>query len=313
MNRACSLLVYTVIVCGCARKGGPSGADAGKTLAEARKGFATKLVRRESAREPVVEPPLGVFRKVSYDAPPGKLAAYLSPDPGDGKKHPAIVWITGGDCNSIDDGCWKAAPPSNDQTAGAFRKAGIVMMFPSLRGGNDNPGVKEGFLGEIDDVVAAGDYLAKQEFVDPQRIYLGGHSTGGTVALLAAEYGGTTFRAIFSFGPVADVAGYDPEYLPFDTKNRRELELRAPGLWLPAIKVPTFVFEGTTEGNLDSLQAMKRISTNPNVHFYPVKGATHFSILFPVNKLLAEKVLQDTGPATNIAFTDDELNRLFGR
>ena len=29
------------------------------------------------------------------------------PNPNDGKKHPAIVWITGGDCNSIDAGCWR--------------------------------------------------------------------------------------------------------------------------------------------------------------------------------------------------------------
>ena len=60
------------------------------------------------------------------------------------------------------------------------------MMFPSLRGGNDNPGNKEGFLGEVDDVLAAADFLSKQEFVDPNRIYLGGHSTGGTLVLLVA-------------------------------------------------------------------------------------------------------------------------------
>ena len=41
------------------------------------------------------------------------------------------------------------------------------MMFPSLRGGNDNPGAKEGFLGEVDDVIAAADFLAKQPYVDP--------------------------------------------------------------------------------------------------------------------------------------------------
>ena len=30
-------------------------------------------------------------------------------------------------------------------------------------------------------------FLAKQDYVDPKRIYLGGHSTGGTLALLTAE------------------------------------------------------------------------------------------------------------------------------
>src|SRR5262249_59431771 len=113
------------------------------------------------------------------ESPAGKLAAYLSPDPKDGKKLPAIVWITGGDCNTIDEGCWRQGLAKNDQSAAQYRQAGIIMMFPSLRGGNDNPGVREGFLGEIEDVVAAADFLAKQPHVDPKRIYLGGPHTCG--------------------------------------------------------------------------------------------------------------------------------------
>ncbi len=213
------------------------------SLSEARQGFKTKLVRQASAKEPLAEPPAGVFRTVQYDSPAGKLAAYLTPDPHDGKKHPAIVWITGGDCNSIGE-VWEDAPEKNDQTAGAYRKAGIVMMFPSLRGGNENPGAREGFFGEVDDVLAAADYLAKQEFVDPHRIYLGGHSTGGTLVLLVAECS-DRFRAVFSFGPVDNVAGYPPQYLPFDTTSSREIELRSPIRWLHGIKSPVFVFEGS--------------------------------------------------------------------
>ena len=242
------------------------------SLTEARKGFQTKLVRRGATKEPVPDAPPKVFRTIQYTAPAGKLAAYLSPDPNDGKKHPAIIWITGGDCNTIGD-VWADAPASNDQTAGGFRKAGIVMMFPSLRGGNDNPGVKEGFLGEVDDVLAAADFLAQQKYVDPGRIYLGGHSTGGTLALLVAECS-DRFRAIFSFGPADNVGGYGPEYLPFDTSNPRELELRSPGRWLASIKAPTFVFEGMVQGNIDSLRAMARSSTNPQLHFLAVRGRT---------------------------------------
>ena len=195
-------------------------------MSEARQGFKTKLVRQASAKEPLPEPPAGVFRTVQYESPAGKLAAYLTPDPHDGKKHPAIIWIVGGDCNSIGE-VWEDAPESNDQTAAAYRKAGIVMMFPSLRGGNENPGAKEGFFGEVDDVLAAADYLGKQEFVDPHRIYLGGHSTGGTLVLLVAECS-DRFRAVFSFGPVDNVAGYPPQYLPFDTASSREIELPQP-------------------------------------------------------------------------------------
>src|SRR5262245_58753849 len=91
-------------------------ADDSTSLAEARKGFQTKLARKEKANEAVDEPPAKVFRKVQFESPVGKLAAYLTPDPKDGKKRPAIIWITGGDCNTIGD-VWSAAKASNDQTA----------------------------------------------------------------------------------------------------------------------------------------------------------------------------------------------------
>jgi acetyl esterase/lipase len=293
---------------------GPARPDAtpakSATLAEARIGFQTKLVPGKNDKEPVDPPPAGVFNLVKYEAPAGKLQAYLTPDPKDGKKHPAVVWITGGDCNSIGD-VWSAQPANNDQTASAYRKAGIVMMFPSLRGGNENPGQKEGFFGEVDDVLAAADFLAKQPYVDPARIFLGGHSTGGTLVMLVAECS-DRFRAVFSFGPAHDVTGYGPQsgFLPFDLSNPKETRLRSPGYWLDSIQSPVFVFEGTNEGNLDSLRAMAKASKNPKVQFFAIRGATHFSILAPVNRLIAQKVLKDEGPQSNLAFTEDELNKL---
>lgn len=287
------------------------GGASNLSLLESRRGFKTTLRPENRVREPVAEPPAEVFSKVFYETPAGRLAAYLTPDPRDGAKHPAIVWITGGDCNSISD-VWSDAPSSNDQTAAAFRKAGIVLMFPSLRGGNDNPGIKEGFLGEVDDVGAAADYLAKQGYVDANRIYLGGHSTGGTLVLLVAECN-PHFRAVFSFGPAADVSGYPAEFLPFDTSNRREIELRSPWPWLGSIKSPVFVIEGTVDSNLDSLQAMARNSTNPQAHFLEVQGADHFSVLAPVCAVLAQKVLNDNGNAGSLSVSSQELTEAFAR
>src|SRR5262249_23403878 len=191
-----------------------------------------------------------------------------------------------------------------------FREGGCRMAFTRLGGGNEHPGFKEGFCGEVDDVLAAADSLGKQPFVDPQRIYLGGMSTGGTLVLLVAA-SSDRFRAVFSFGPADDVAGYDREFLPFDTSDRRELELRSPIRWLHSIRVPTFVFEGTVRGNLRSLRAMERTSTNPKMRFHPVKRADHVSVLAPTARLIAGKILRDDGPATSIAFTEEELTRPF--
>jgi len=285
-------------------------ARGGQSLLEARKGFKSKLIGHK-ANEPVDAPPAKLFRTVEYSSPVGKLAAYLTPDPSDGRKPAAIIWITGGDCNTIGD-VWSPVPAGNDQTARQYREAGIVMMFPSLRGGNTNPGVQEGFLGEVDDLIAAADFLAQQGYVDPKRIFLGGHSTGGTLVMLAAA-STDRFRAVFSFGPAESVAGYGPEYTPFDTSNPREIELRSPARWLSAIACPTFVFEGTTDANVESFQSMMRASSNPKAHFHAIRGANHFSLLAPTNRLIAGKILLDDAPRMNIAFTENELNRLSGK
>ncbi|MGL6074555.1 MAG: alpha/beta hydrolase family protein [Fimbriiglobus sp.] len=299
--------LFLMACLGCGQKQNASTANAGQTLVEARKGFQTKLARKESGGDPAPAPPANVFELVKYTSPVGKCDAYMTPDPKDGKKHPAIIWITGGDCNSIDEGCWKAANPKNDQSAAAYRKAGIMMMFPSLRGGNNNPGVKEGFLGEVDDVLAAAEFLAKQPHIDPARIYLGGHSTGGTLVLLVAECS-NRFRAVFSFGPVDDPAGYPADFVPFNTRNEQECSVRAPVSWLHCVESRVFVIEGT-EGNLESLQLMEKTSKNPKISFHEVLNKDHFEILAPINKLLAEKILADTGESCAISLKPAELNK----
>ena len=153
--------------------------------------------------------------------------------------------------------------------------------------------------------------MAKQDYIDPNRIYLGGHSTGGTLVLLVAEMS-TKFRAVFSFGPTADVSGYGAERLPFDLSNKKEVELRSPGLWLNSIKTPVFVFEGSeSPTNIGSVSMMKSDSVNPNIHFFEVEGATHFTILDPTNMLIAKKILADNGDSMNIEFNSEALDRPF--
>ena len=286
--------------------GSAAGTAATPTLASARRGFATHIVSAGAPAGRPDAPPRGVFELVRYASPAGALAAYVTPDPRDGARHPAIVWITGGDCNSIGD-VWTEAPASNDQTAAAYRRAGVVMMVPSLRGGNDNPGRREGFYGEVDDVLAAADHLAALPYVDPARVYLGGHSTGATVAMLTAEMSGR-FRAVLAFGPTDDPSGYGDQFTFYDPSRPRELALRSPGRWLDSVTSPLFVFEGVDEpSNIDSLRGMKAASHNRMIHFVEVPGADHFSILAPAGDVLAAKILRDTGPASAITLTDADV------
>ncbi|HEY0063364.1 MAG TPA: prolyl oligopeptidase family serine peptidase [Telluria sp.] len=264
----------------------PTGASA---LTQARIGFKTELVRPGDKEPAVPAPPKGVLNLVRFESPVGRLAAYVTPDPGDGKKHPAIVWITGGDSNSLGE-MWSPKPRGDDQSAAAYRKAGVVTMFPSLRGGNDNPGKREGYLGEIDDVIAAANYLASLPYVDPHRIYLGGHSTGGTIAMLVAE-STSMFQAVFAFGPVSNPNNYGTSLIYHSPDNARESALRSPIGWMDSVKRPLFVLEGAMDGNMDDLREMAKANKNPMIRFLPVPRKSHFSILAPANELIASKIL----------------------
>ena len=308
-----------LIACDSKGESGTAANQPPRSLAEARKKFVTALVQRSRTNQPVDIPPPKLFQLVSYPSPIGNLAAYLSVLPAPSApgtpastapaKHPAIIWITGGFDNSIGDTAWANAPAENDQSVSAFRKAGIITMFPSLRGGNINPGYKEGLFGEVDDVLAAADFLAKQPDVDPARIYLGGHSTGGTLALLVAE-SSTKFRAVFSVGPVAQITSYPEENLPFKLSDSREIELRSPIRWLRWIHTPTYIFEGTGRGNIESLKALERANDNTHLAFHAVGGADHFTVLAPLTRLITEKILADDKVASNIIFTTTEIDEL---
>lgn len=269
--------------------GAPGAAQQAETLKAARAEHVTILTQKTRDGTPAPVPPKGVLELIRYPSPTGSLAAYIMPRPASGGKHPAIIWITGGDNNTIGN-LWKKADPANDQTAAAFREAGIVTMYPSQRGGNDNPGFREGFYGEVDDVLAAADYLAKLDYVDPSRIYLGGHSTGGTLVLLTAEMS-ARFRGVFSFGPIDDIRYYGANFVYSDPKNATEVQLRSPIYWLESVSSPVFVIEGAGRGNAESLEAMRARTSNPQLRFFKVPGRDHFSVLAPVSKLIAAKIV----------------------
>jgi alpha/beta superfamily hydrolase len=271
------------------------------SLRQARADHKTVLIKKIADPEEAELPPKGDLERVKYPSPVGNLTAYISPNAGDGKKRPAIIWQFGGVSNGIGATAWEEATPDNDQSASAFRKAGIVTMYPSLRGGNGNPGSVEFFYGEVDDLLAALDYLAAQPHVDPNRIYLGGHSTGGTLVLLAAEMT-DRFRAVFSFGPVAKVTDYGIEDFNYNARDERENRLRSPIYYLSDIRTPTFVIEGDG-GNIESLEELKQYNRSSLVQFIEVTDKDHFSVLAPINDLLAQKILSDTSDKSNIKIT----------
>lgn len=260
------------------------------TLAEARRGFTTKLVEVHREGRPLAPPPPELFELVRYDAPSGPTQAYLSRfEPGEDLL-PAIVWITGGFPAARGGSyVWERGEHDNEQSASAYRDAGIPMLFPTVRGTADNPGSQEMMMGEVDDVIAAARHLAGLEGVDPDRIYLGGHSTGATLALLVAE-STDMFEGVFAFGPQAEFEGYGAdEPWPFDGADPREWRLRSPLHFLDGIRTPTLVVEGE-HGHDRAVRALDAATENPWVAFALVPGADHFASLDPVNRALARRV-----------------------
>jgi hypothetical protein len=279
-------------------------------LNDARRGFQTELIQKAKSGIPVAAPPPDLLRVVRYDSDVGRLAVYITPDPEDDKRHPALIWLGGDDCNTIGD-VWRRADASNDRTGAAFRNAGIITMYPSLRGGNDNPGYNEALFGEVDDVLAAADFLAGQSYVDPKRIYLGGQHLGATLALLVAE-SSDHFRGVFAFGPAPSGLILDARgMLPYPQDDLREVAVRSPGFWLHSIRSPVYIIQGLQFPSSSPFSPPPDRPQNPMVHFLLVRNASHNAVLAPVTALIAQKIIEDTGAQTNLSLTFDEVNQIF--
>jgi len=247
------------------------------------------------------------FLLTRYKSPAGELSAYLTPDPKDNKKHPAIVWahsFSGGIGNLF----WQPTEDGYNLTARAFREKGIVMMCPSWRGENDNPGRIEMLYGEVDDFLAAIEHVKKLPYVDPRRIYIGGHNTGGTLTLLTA-CATDQFRAAFSVGGMLDGATSMKkskiDELPFKPDSERDLQLRNPMRYAAFIRRPVFYFEADVHFDKNAAQQMQNLA-KPNFQAFHLEG-THFDILHPVTQLIAEKIATDS----ELQFTEEELMKSY--
>lgn len=290
-------------------------------LLEARAGFTTQVILDErSDFGPAPVPPANIFKLVHYPAAEGALAAYVSPDPKDGKKHPAIVWAHGG-AGGIGENFWEKPEPGNDQSAQVFRQAGIIMMIPSWVGENDNPGVYSYHWAQLGNALKAAEYLATLPYVDTTRIYMAGHSTGGTVAMQTAV-APSNFKAVFAYGGIIDItktASFRKgAELPFDLKDPQQAQeayLRSPINFIGVVKAPTFYFEGAESQYVNDVQRLSQLARAQKLPIQAtiIKGGTHFNILAPINALIAQKIVQEWQNGTPIKFEENEAQQAFDK
>jgi dipeptidyl aminopeptidase/acylaminoacyl peptidase len=214
---------------------------------QVRQQFRTKLVHQGPSpqKDAMPDAPAGVS-VVEFGLGTLRLKGWINrPEGGEAKKRPAIVFLHGGFGFGEDD--WKMTRP--------YRDAGYVVLAPILRGENGQPGTFTLFYDEVDDALAAAEYLAKQPYVDSSRLFVAGHSVGGILAMLSAQ-ASPRFRAAASFSGSPDQVlycryGFPKSKIPFDVADPHEFQVRSPLAYAGSFKRPVRLFYGTDEKHLD--------------------------------------------------------------
>ena len=228
--------------------------------------FRTKLSRKGPSPQKTepVKPPVGVI-EVEYPSGELRLKAWVSQPKDDKRKQPAVLFLHGGFGFDLDD--WQTSQP--------YRDAGFIVLTPLLRGENGQPGAYSFYYDEVDDALAAAEYLSKRPFVDADRLYLAGPSAGGTLALLTAMTSGR-FRAAASFSGITDQVLFCKHAknavrdIPFDISDLRELEVRSPLAYSASFKCPTRLYYGSQEPHLR--QMSQRTAARAQAHKLDVEA-----------------------------------------
>ena len=144
------------------------------------------------------------------------------------------------------------------------------------------------FYGEVDDVIAAAKFASQLAYVDSSRLFVVGHSTGGTLAMLASL---TTdiFASAASFGGSPDQTAFLRDWgklAPFDRSNREEVRLRSPDRFPASLRCPLLLFVGSQDtAYLESTKSFTQICQRLKkpCTLYVVEG-DHFTSLRPAIK-----------------------------
>jgi dienelactone hydrolase len=209
--------------------------------------FRTKLTRKGASPQPwsAAKPPAGVS-EIEYVSGELRLKAWVNRPAVADPKRPAVLFLHGG---------FAFDAPDDWDVSQSYRDAGFIVLTPMLRAENGQAGAFSFYYDEVDDVLAAAEYLRKQPYVDADRLYLAGPSAGGTLALLAAMTS-KHFRAAAAFSAMPDQvlfckhAKRASRDVPVDITNLKELQVRSPLAYAASLKCPTRIFYGSKEPHL---------------------------------------------------------------
>ena len=197
------------------------------------------------------------------------------------RRYPAILWLHGGQESQYDYGF--------NFRVQLFAANGYVVVMPNVRGSggrgldfalalNKAYGTKD-----VEDVIVATDYVIEQGYVDPDRLGVGGWSSGGTltnfVIAKTDRFAGAVSGA--SVGWYTSTYGHDPYYLWWHTelgppwKNRDLWDSISPFMYVENITTPTLFIGGEKDWNQPIIhseqmyQAMKHLGREASLVVYP--------------------------------------------
>jgi acetyl esterase/lipase len=251
-------------------------------LREARRNHVTQLLVRGPSPQP--HRPLGAssngVERLEYVSAGRALAGLFVPagfghspplavPPRGPTPAPALLYLHGG--WALDDEHVRDCQP--------FVEAGFAVFAPSYRGENGNPGEHEMLWGELDDALAALAHVRARPDVDPERVFVLGHSAGGMLAALMAFEPELDARLTGSIDGIYGPEIFDYQRLPFvDTPRERELRLALPHI--ESLEQPHVALVGRDDLALASTQTAAQRAAGAGVPFAAVvvPGDHHGSV-----------------------------------
>jgi hypothetical protein len=238
--------------------------------------FMTRLTRKGPAPESWEDFQLPENTElVLYQSGTLQLKAYIQfPDQNIREKKPAILFFHGG-C-ALQEAHLRCSRP--------FLDAGLVVMSPTFRGENGNPGNYELFFGEVDDARAAVIWLSQQSYVDETQMYTFGTSMGGEISALLSLYNDLPLRFGGSCGAFfgrSERFGPESMYnapVPFDLNDQDEHDLRTLAGNIADMQTVHYAFIGTEDEKFRSKMYKTLDTENSVLQIIEVPG-THVTSL----------------------------------
>jgi len=201
------------------------------------------------------------------------------------RRYPAILWLHGGQESQYDYGF--------NFRVQLFAANGYVVVMPNVRGSGGRGldfalSLNKAYgTHDVEDVIVATDYVIARGYVDPDRLGVGGWSSGGTLTNVVItktdRFAGAISGA--SVGWYTSTYGHDPYYVWWHTelgppwKNRDLWDSISPFMDVENITTPTLFIGGEKDWNQPIIhseqmyQAMKHLGRETQLVVYPTTAS----------------------------------------